>query len=194
MARAFIWIFTVSLFFVSCKDSTTSNSTAAVDNVKDHLKAEQKEMGMTNDSPEISAIKNVLTPLLGSNMIEDISLNGDHLEITYFKNLADYNKMYPKSTFEEAAFNQYWELGNKMEKTMILVPAQILNKNYNIKSVNLNIHSNGEKTTVRMTRDDLTTFTGKTWEQLQEGWDGMIRAGIIRNPEKRAELFNKIKQ
>ena len=197
MLRSLTLLLCCSLLLFSCKNNTaetpTEDQTDRVAPTEDQSDSagptatikSKNSLIKSGDSEEMITIKKGLAAHISSNMIESVDLKNGILTINYFKDAAGFLTVNEGKRMDDETFIRYWTTGNRAEKVITLIPAQVLNSFSAINQVEAILHTGTETWTSKITRDELAKHTKKTWATIQEDFDQHIRFGLAAFPDAR---------
>mgnify|MGYP000197088126 CR=1 FL=1 len=199
MFRSAILLLLCSFLLASCKNdpnTATAATNSATNNQADpSYNAEDPGQPMKAqapvDSSPLGMMKRSLSKSLSGTMIENVSLDGKTLSINYYSSAEAFKEGTPGATMDENSFKQYWITGNRGEKVLALIPSQMLYTHSNIDQVNVELPTAGKMLSLSINRDDLSDFTGKTWEELKKEWRTVYRRDVVMNTEKRKAFYDR---
>ncbi len=203
----FLFLF-IGLVFTACQSDTANNNPTTLTNEESDKTAEtetasssysptyERLLKITNGNKETIKIAEVISPLIGSNMVSAINFNKGQVSLKYFESADAYNAQTSKTrkNMDAGSFEQYWKTGSRAEKTFSLAAAEILKKCEFVQSVNVILPTGKETLIGLIDREGLSKITGQPWNVLLSKWDIYYRNGIVRQPAGRAKFIDTFKK
>lgn len=149
---------------------------------------------------EIDRYKQYATRLRGGSFLKSAEIEGNSGSIEILASYEEFKKLEPASTIEEKQFNDYWNTGDAINKTLMEEPVRLLREFPELQKVDFTILSVGKTYTVELDRETAEQYFKVNLKDLHEDksldkWREQISAKYF-TPEERAkyvEQFVKVK-
>ncbi len=149
--------------------------------------------GHENDRTVVKIVDNI-KGMMGSNFLESVQLEGNTFTLTYFGNVDKYNeanKDYSRP-LNALSLDKYWSTGSRGAKIMTSVPAEILKEFPSVETVKITLPTSQNTYYIKATREDIAEVSGFSWEEITADWSNKFTNPLVRLPEGRKQLLEKI--
>jgi len=131
-------------------------------------KAKQEaEAKAAKEKAELEAFNNYVKILNGSSFIKSAELTDGKATIAYTSSYDEYKSINPNSKVTLEQYNNYWETGDAVNKTLMDIPVRLMCQFTSINKVSVTLLSNNKQYTVALDRSTAEKYFSLNLNDLQ---------------------------